>query len=168
MKKVLQFSGVISAVLGIIALVLMMVTNAVVVKVGNAQVVTEGIVAIFGKTEKTLLGDLITKPSPLALIGWILALVGVLVVLCGVILPLLKVKGIKRFAGLMNVVAVICLVLAGVFMFLVVPTFVSANGGEVSEYHHIGAGWVIAGILSIAAGAFAILPAAADFLAKKK
>ncbi len=165
MKKVLQFSGVISAVLGIIALVLMMVTNAVVVKVGNAQVVTEGIVAIFGKTEKTLLGDLITNPSPLALIGWILALVGVLVVLCGVILPLLKVK---RFAGLMNVVAVVCLVLAGVFMFLVVPTFVSANGGEVSEYHHIGAGWVIAGILSIAAGAFAILPAAADFLAKKK
>lgn len=168
MKKVLQFSGVISAVLGIVAIVLMMATNAIVVKVGSNQVVTAGTVAIFGETTKVLGVEIVTKPSPLALIGWILALVAVVVVLCGVILPLLKVKGIEKFAGLMNLVAVVCFVVAGVFMFLVVPTFVSANGGEVSEYHHIGAGWVIGGILAIAAGAFAILPAAVDFLGKKK
>ena len=168
MKKVLQFSGVISLVLAVVAIVLVLATPAMKFSL-LSETLIPGTTAIFGE-KTTVLGRevVVYKPSVLALIGWILALVGVLVVLCGVILPLLKVKGIKKFAGVMNVVAVVCLVLAGVFMFLVVPTFVSANGGEVSEYHHIGAGWVIAGILSIAAGAFAILPAAADFLAKKK
>ena len=168
MKKVLQFSGIISALLGIVAFILMMATNAVVVKSGSLQVVTAGTVAIFGETNKTILGEVVTKPSPLALIGWILLLVGLVLTLCGIVLPLLKVKGVQKFAGLMNLVAVACFVVAGVFMFLVVPSFVSANGGEVNEYYHIGAGWVIGGILAIAAGVFAILPAAADFLAKKK
>ena len=168
MKKVLQFSGIISALLGIVAFVLMMATNAVVVKVGNTQVVTAGTVAIFGETTKTLLGEVVTKPAPLALIGWILLLVALVVVLCGVILPLLKVKGLTIFAGIINIFVAIAFVLVGVFMFLVVPSFVGANGGEVNEYYHIGAGWVIGGILAIAAGVFAILPAAADFVGKKK
>ena len=168
MKKVLQFSGLISAVLGIIAFVLMMATPALSVTLFGGTTYVAGTTAIFGSTTKTIFGDAVTHPSPLALIGWILALAGLVLVLLGVILPLLKVKALVKFAGLMNLISVICLVLAGIFMFLVVPTFIAANGGEVSEIHKIGAGWVIGGILAIVAGAFAILPAAADFLAKKK
>ena len=168
MKKVLQYSGFISAILGVIAFVLMMATPAASYTILGSTSYVAGTTAIFGSTTKTILGDAVTHPSPLALIGWILALVGVLLLLLGVILPLLKAKGLLKFAGLMNLVAVVCLVLAGVFAFLVVPTFISANGGSSTDGWAIGAGWVIAGILAIAAGAFAILPAAADFLGKKK
>ena len=53
-------------------------------------------------------------------------------------------------------------------MFLVVPTFYAANEWDVGDKTQIGAGWVIGGIVAIAAGAFAILPAAAAFFGKKK
>ena len=168
MKKVLQFSGLIALVLAVVAFILMMATNAIVQTSGSVQVVTAGTTAIFGKDE-TLLGVTVhTNPSVLALIGWILLLVGMLIVIVGVILPLLKVTALEKFAGLLNLVAVVCLVLAGVFMFIVVPTFFGANDTNVPDNAAIGAGWVIGGILAIAAGVFAILPAAAAFLGKKK
>ena len=166
MKRVLQFSGVISALLGIVALILMMATPALRISgdfiLFKTQYDLPGTAAIFGGT------DYEWKLAVLGLLGWILALVGVVVVLCGVILPLLKVKGIEKFAGLMNLVAVACLVVAGVFMFLVIPSFAGANFDGHTDGLSIGAGWVIGGILAIAAGAFAILPMAADFLGKKK
>lgn len=168
MKKVLQFSGFISLLLAVVAFILMMATNAVIVKSGNFQVIYEGTVAIFGKTEHTALGDLVTHPAPLALIAWILILVGLIIVLAGVVLPLLKVKALEKFAGVLNLCALVCFVLAGIFMFIVVPNFYAANNTDMPEQAKIGAGWVIGGILSIAAGAFAICPAVADFLGKKK
>ena len=163
MKKVLQFSGIICVLLALVAFVLMMATPAMTAKGLFSDGTIAGTVAIFGDDS----GLLSIKPSVLALIGWILLLVGILVALFGVVLPFLKVKGIAKFAGLLNVVAVFCFVLAGVFMFLVVPTFASANEVR-ADYLSIRPGWVIGGILAIAAGVFAILPAAADFLAKKK
>ena len=168
MKKFLKFSGLIALLLGVVAFILMMATNAVVVKSGNVQVVYAGTTAIFGKTESTLLGDVVTKPSVLALIGWILALVALLIVIAGVVLPLLKVKALDKVAGLLNLIAVCALVLAGVFCFLVVPTFYAANETNVPDNAAIGAGWVIAGILYILAGLCAIAPAAANFMGKKK
>ena len=169
MKKVLQFSGVISAALALVAIILLLATPAIRVTGVFSEGTIAGTVALFGEKSEVL-GKAVTvyKPSVLALIGWILALVGFLVVTCGVVLPLLKVKKIEKFAGVMNLVAVVTLVLAGVFAFLVVPTFASANGANSTNGLSIGAGWVIAAILEIAAGAFAILPAAIDFLGKKK
>ena len=169
MKKVLQYSGVISALLAIVAIVLALATPAMRYTGLLSETLIPGTTALFGETT-TVLGKVVIvyKPSALALIGWILALAGVIVVLCGVILPLLKVKGIKKFAGIMNLFAVVVLVLAGVFMFLVVPTFAAANFDGHTDGLAMGAGWVIAAILAIAAGAFAILPAAVDFLGKKK
>lgn len=164
MKKLLQFSGLISLVLAIVAFILMMATNAVIVGSGNLQVVTPGTTAIFGKSGT--LGD--THPSALALIGWILLLAGLIIVLLGVVLPLLKIKALEKFSGILDIVALVCFVLCGVFMFLVVPTFYSANNTDVPNNAAIGAGWVIGGILAIAAGAFAILPAASAFMGKKK
>ena len=168
MKKVLQFSGLISLLLVVVAFILMLATNAVIVKSGSVQVVYAGTTAIFGNTESTILGDVHTNPSVLALIGWILLLVGMLIVIAGIVLPLLKVTALEKFAGLLNLVAVVCFVIAGVFMFLVVPTFYAANDANVPDNAVIGAGWVIGGILAIAGGVFAILPAAASFLGKKK
>ena len=169
MKKVLQFAGLISLVLGVVAFILMMATPAVIQPlVGDTQTVYAGTTAIFGKTESTILGDVVTKPSALALIGWILLLIGMIIVALGVILPLFKVKALEKFSGILNLVACAALVVAGIFMFLVVPTFYAANEWDVGDKTQIGAGWVIGGIIAIAAGAFAILPAAAAFFGKKK
>lgn len=168
MKKVLQFSGIISVVVGVIGLVLLLATNAIIVGSGSLQVVTKGTTAIFGAKTETIIGTATTNPSVLALIGFILTIVGLVVVCCGVVLPLLKVKGIEKFAGLINLVAIVCFVVAGVFAFLVVPSFYGANNSDVPNNAVIGAGWVIGGILLLVAGGFAILPTAADFLGKKK
>ena len=169
MKKVLQFAGLISLVLGVVAFILMMATPAVIQPlVGDTQTVYAGTTAIFGKTESTILGDVVTKPSVLALIGWILLLVAMIIVALGVILPLLKVKALEKFSGILDIVALACFVVGGIFMFLVVPTFYAANEWDVGDKTQIGAGWVIGGIIAIAAGAFAILPAAAAFFGKKK
>ena len=168
MKKVLQFSGLISLVLVVVAFILMMATHAVVQTSGSVQVVTAGTTAIFGKDETVLGVTTHTNPSVLALIGWILLLVGMLIVIAGIVLPLLKVTALEKFAGILNLVAVVCFVLGGVFMFIVVPTFYAANDWNVPDNAAIGAGWVIGGILAIAGGVFAILPAAVNFIGKKK
>ncbi len=169
MKKVLQFAGLISLVLGVVAFILMMATPAVIQPlVGDTQTVYAGTTAIFGKTESTILGDVVTKPSVLALIGWILLLVAMIIVALGVILPLFKVKALEKFSGILDIVALACFVVGGIFMFLVVPTFYAANEWDVGDKTQIGAGWVIGGIIAIIAGAFAILPAAAAFFGKKK
>lgn len=169
MKKVLQFAGLISLVLGVVAFILMMATPAVIQPlVGDTQTVYAGTTAIFGKTESTILGDVVTKPSVLALIGWILILVAMIIVALGVILPLFKVKALEKFSGILDIVALACFVVGGIFMFLVVPTFYAANEWDVADNTQIGAGWVIGGIIAIIAGAFAILPAAAAFFGKKK
>ena len=167
MKKLLKYSGFISLVLVVVAFILMMATNAIVVSIGNTQAATKGTTAIFGETTSTILGDVKTNPSVLALLAWIFILVGLVIVLLGIILPLLKVHALEKFAGLLNLVAVLLFVVAGVFMFIVVPTFYAANNIDVPNNAAIGAGWVIGGILSILGGAIAILPAAADFLGKK-
>ena len=168
MKKVLQFAGIISLALAVIAFVLMMATNALTVHsslLGDLQI--GGIVAIFGHKSTGLL-DPEYKAAVLALLAWIFILVGMIVVLCGVVLQLLKINALEKFSGILDIVALVCFVLGGIFMFIVIPSFASANEWSNADGVSIGAGWVIGGILAIVAGAFAILPAAAAFLAKKK
>ena len=168
MRKVLQFAGLISLVLGVVAFILMMATPAVIQPlVGDTQTVYAGTTAIFGKTESTILGDVVTKPSALALIGWILLLIGMIIVALGVILPLFKVKALTKFAGLLNLIVVIALVVAGIFMFIQVPTFLGAAGRSDASGYALGAGWIISAIVAIVAGVCAILPAAVDLASKK-
>ncbi len=168
MKKFLQFAGIISLVSAVIAFVLMMATNAMTVDNGIlGKFDISGTTAIFGHKSTGLL-DLEYKAAPLALIAWILILAGMLVVLCGIVLPLLKVKALEKFSGILDIVALACFVLAGIFMFIVIPSFAGANEWNNTDGITIGAGWVIGGIFAIVAGGLAILPAAAAFLAKKK
>lgn len=180
MKKFLQFAGLISLALAAVAFILMMVTPAVVgtTKLLGSTTTTNlnGINAIFGKGSDLSTAELLwfgnsdgkIALSVTSLIGWILLLAGLVIVCLGVLLPLFKVNALQKFAGLLNLIAVCAFVLAGVFMFLVVPTVYGANGRDVAENAAIGAGWVIGGILAILAGVVAIMPACADFMAKGK
>lgn len=167
MKKFLKYSGLCAAVLGIVAFILMMATPAIVST--NSDSVVKGTLVIFGGSEAIWGAIAITyKGSAMALLSWIFALVALVIVLLGVILPALKVKALTKFAGLLNLVACVLLVMAGVFMFFEVGTWYSANNlGDPSNVA-MGAGWVIGAILYIVAGVAAILPAASDFAAKRK
>ena len=172
MKTFLKFSGAIAFVLALVAFILMMATPAVMYK--GEDVIAKGIVAIFGSKEKVAiagisLGTVETKLAWSALLAWIFVLIALIVLCLGVVLPLLKVKALERFAGVMNLCAVILLVVAGIFMFITTPVFWAANGGDnVPNNVALGAGWVIGGILAIVAGAIAICPAVVDFVGKKK
>ena len=173
MKKVLQFAGLISLVLAAVAFVLMLATPGIVLKSGNTQYNYDGVVVLFGSKESTNIAGLVTltsetKPSVLALIGFILLLLGMIVALLEVVLPLLKVKALEKFAGIIGIALCAVFVLAGVFMFLAVPTFFATNEVDVPKSAGLGAGWVIGGILAIVAGAFAFLPVGAALFGKKK
>lgn len=176
MKKFLKFSGFVAAVLGIVAFILVMAAPALIVKNSLGTASFDGIVAIFGKKEGLTAADALYLTNsdgvivlaPLALIGWILLLSALLIVLIGIILPLLKVHALDKIAGVLNLIAVGAFIVAGIFFFTVVGNLFAANGRDIANGAAIGAGWVIAGILAILAGVCAILPAAVDFIGKKK
>ena len=172
MKKVLQFAGIISLALAVIAFILFMATPGVALKNSLTDQTSyyAGTTVIFG-SKGTIAGLIATetKPSALALLAWIFILVGLLAECVSVVLPLLKVKALEKFSVIFDIAVCVLFVLAGIFAFIVVPTFYAANGVDsVPSGASIGAGWVIGGILAIAAGAFAILPAAAKFIGGKK
>lgn len=167
MKKFLQFSGAIALLLALVAFILLMATPAIMYK--GEDVIAKGVVVLFGSKDKVAIFTVETKPAWSALLAWIFILVALIVLCLGVVLPLLKVKALEKFAGLMNLCAVILLVLAGIFVFISTPVFYNVNGVDnVPNNVALSAGWVIAGILAIVAGVIAILPAVADFLGKKK
>ena len=173
MKKFLQYSGICALLLGAAALILMMVTPGILSTGQLGSHTFPGMTIIFGGTAVASSGgasaSLFTyKPSPMGLIAWILAIVALGIVLLGVILPALKIKVLEKFAGLLNLCAVVLFVLAGVFMFIIIPTFSAANDNMNLNNYGLGAGWIIGAILFIAAGAVAILPTIADFVGRKK
>ena len=171
MKKFLKYSGICAAILALVAFILMLATPAILYD--GQDVVAQGTTVIFGKTTTT--NAIITTVKShtdlawSALLAWIFVMVSLIILLCGVILPALKVKALEKFAGLLNLCAVVLLVVAGIFMFITTPVFFAANGVDsVPDKCALGAGWIIGGILALAAGIVAILPAVADFLGKKK
>ena len=160
MKKFLEFAGFCALGLAVVGLILMMATPAVVTK--DADALLKGTEAIFGGQN--------FDPVILGLLAWIFGLLGILVLGAVVVLPLLKIKALDKFAGVLNLVAVGALVTAGILVFFTEPAFGAANewSEEAIKAWTLGGGYVAAGILSIIGGAVAILPAAVDFIGKKK
>lgn len=167
MKKYLKFSGIVAAVFAIVAFILLMATTGVFYKYGNTQYNYEGTTVLFGATKETWLGTTKIAPAATGLIGWILIIVALVILLLGIILPLLKVNALEKFAGILNLVAVVALVVAGILLFFSRGAFCAANEWD-ADNAHLGAGWIVAGILAILGGCFAILPAAVDFIGNKK
>ena len=184
MKKVLQYSGIISLVLGAVAFVLMMITHSVTyfsqsTVLGSTVTTTawyDGGSAIFGSGQSyntTLSSAWSGNPTVFsgnlawnALLAWIFILAALVILLLGIILPLFNVKALDRFSGILNLICIALLIVAGVLLFFTLPTFASANKWDNTNNWSLGAGWVIAAILAIAGGVFAALPTIADFLKK--
>ena len=179
MKKFLKFSGIIAALFGVVAFILLLATPGVYAKTsglgGDTIHNVDGVLVLFGGHRAALGGwaEATYNASAISLIAWILIIVALVILLLGIILPLLKVKALEKFAGVLNLVAVCALVAAGIMLFFSVPVFYQANKDGViglysQESYHLSAGWIIAAILAIIGGALAILPAAVDFVGKKK
>ena len=167
MKTFLKYSGFLAAVIAVVGFILMMTTPAFAYFPKDSDpLYLTSTQALFG--EDALLGHIDAVWS--ATLGWILAMVGVVALLLGVILPLLK---LKKFAGLVNLIALCALVIGGVFIFISQPCTLTSTvlGNKVVTTPHssygLNATWIIAGILYIAAGALAILPAAMDLFGGK-
>ena len=153
MKNVLKFSGAIAFVLGLVAFILMMATNSVVYNDGTITGWYSGVSAIFaGGSYKIGVGGIsgvVDFDGTLAwnaLLAWIFILVAMIIVCLGVVLPLLKVKALDKFSGILNLVAIGLFVVGGVLLFFTLPVFGEANNFTSYDYFGLGAGWIIAGI----------------------
>lgn len=178
MKKFLQFSGLIAAVVAIVAFILMLACPAIkyTPKIGDPSYI-DGVVGIFGKTASTDIGGFnisgqVYKATVSAIIAFILLIAAIVILLVGAILPLFKITVLNKFSGLLNLIALAACVVAGVLIFIEVPCFAAAQSTENVQWstdgYALGAGWIISAICAIVAGALAIAPAFANFLAKGK
>ena len=179
MKKFLQFSGLIALATGLVGLILIMFTHSIVGTSAPSANWYSGISAIFGggQYKWTVSGFGLTvsdvaaftgRNSSSALFAWIFALVALLGLIAGAVLPLLKVKGFDKFAGLVNLCSVLLLVTAGILLFFTVVNFAGQNGWNNTDGVALGGGWVVGAILFLVAGAIAICPAVVDFVGKRK
>ena len=174
MKTFLKYSGILAAVVAIVGFILMMTTPAFAYTSGDNTYTLSATAALFGEDVTGSISIITINAGHnnavwSCTLGWILAMVGVLALVLGVLLPLLK---LEKFAGLINIIALCALVVAGIFVFISKPCTFTVNGASeasnpYSDYG-LGAGWVIAAILYIVGGILAALPAAIDFLGGKK
>ena len=157
MKKFLQFSGLIAAALALAAFIFLLAGNGLIYKSGNFSHVIPGTNVIFG-------GDYDLAAT--ALIGWILVLLSMLALLVVSVLPLLKVKALDKFAGLITLCAAGLLLVAAILIFCSKAAFVGANGSLFDNYSLTFA-FVFAGILSVLGACVAALPAVMNLVGKK-
>ena len=173
MKKFLQYSGIISAVLALVGFILLIACHGIVGVDDPAGNWYSAGAVLFGNGPAKVTafwvftGTFEGQPSGAALVAWIFSLVALLALICGVVLPLLKVKLSAKVAGLVNLCAVILLITAGIVLFFTVPSWMGNNGYDGNGWG-LSAGYVIAGILYIVGGAVAICPAVVDFVSKKR
>lgn len=149
MKQFLKFSSVIAFGLALISFILLLATPGVLYKVGSFSFEYSGVKILFGEEG--------VKGAVLPLIGWIFIIICLAVLLCDVVAIILKKDFLAKFAKIINLVLAGLFVVAAVFIFLAVPSFLGANNIDASDGFVIGAGWVIAAILSILAGGVCLL-----------
>ena len=159
MKTVLKYSGIIAAIFAIVAFIMLLACNGVTFDWGGTTIIPGTVVLFGGKV-----GLLTYKLAPLALIAFILIIVALVIIIAGIVLPLAKVTALDKFSGILNLIAVAALIVAGIFVFISANNFASAN--NISSVT-LTPGYVFTGIFTIVAGAFAILPAAVNLLSKK-
>ena len=158
MKKYIPFLAICSFILGVVAFVLMMTTNAVV----RDSLAYEGTTVLFGKTTNLYVVDVYTHGAPVALVAWILLIVAMLTSAIASILPLALPKH-KSLAGVANALTFAMLLTSGVLVLFTKNSFGSANGADFSSWN-LGGGYITASILSFVGAGTSAIPAAFAFL----
>lgn len=159
MKTFLKYSGVCAAVFAIVAFIMLLACNGVTYDWGGTTTIAGTVVLFGGKV-----GIITFKLAPLALIAFILIIVALVIIIAGIVLPLAKVTALDKFSGILNLIAVAALIVAGIFVFISANNFASAN--DISSVT-LTPGYVFTGIFAILAGVLAVLPAVANLISKK-
>ena len=168
MKKFLEFAGLCALGLAIVGFILMMVTPAVAAFSGDKVSYYAATDALFGTENVPALW-----PGLLAWIFVLVAMVGGIVLF---ILPLVKINLLGKFSDLASLIICGLLVVAGVFLFFesaALQAVINSNAwsslvfGFLVDSYAVGAGWIVAAILLICAGAAAGLPAILRLVGKK-
>lgn len=160
MKTFLKYSGVCAAVFAIVAFIMLLACNAITYESLLGTTNVGGTIVLFGGK----IGALTYKLAPLALIAFILIIVALVIIIAGIVLPLAKVTALDKFSGILNLIAVAALIVAGIFVFISANNFASVN--EISS-GNLTPGYVFTGIFAIVAGVLAVLPAVANLISKK-
>ena len=163
-KKTLKLLiGCCEFVLAVVALILLLATSSVVYTykgalTGETKTAVSGVAGMFGGTDAKY-------AAPWAgMTSFILMACAVVVLLVLFVFVLTK----KKFslAGICKFVAAGLLIVAGVLVFFEVAAWQAANGNAsfaigtyASGSYSLGAGWLIAGILSIVAGGLSVAEA---------
>lgn len=182
MKTFFKFSGLIAAVLAIVAVILMIATPSLYVVSGDNTYTVSGVAALFGEDIIASAGGFSANlghinPGWAATVAWILAIVAVVALLVVSILPLLKIHALDKFAGIIAIAAAGALLVAGILVFMTQPAMNAANTTtnqvlgqtvktEAFKDYSLNASYVIAAILNIVAGAVAVCPAVANLIKK--
>lgn len=152
--------GCCELLLAIVALILLLATASVVytykgVLTGETKTSVSGIVGMFGGTDAEY------AASWAGMLSFIFMACAIVILLVVLVFALTK----KKFAlsGICRFVAAGLLIVAGVFVFFEVSAWQAANGNAsfaigtyASGSYSLGAGWLVAGILSIVAGGLAV------------
>ena len=166
MKKFLQFSGLIAAVLALAAFIFLMAGSALVYRSGDNASYVPGIRVIFGGEVKTWLGTVKYSLAATALIAWILMLLAMLTLIALAVLPLLKVKALDKFAGLLTLCAACALLVAGILLFFSKASYSAANSNVFDDWS-LSFPHVFAAILAIGGAGVAAMPTIMGLIGKK-
>ena len=166
MKKFLQFAGLIAAALAIASFIFLMAGSALVYRSGDNASYVPGVRVIFGGEVKTFLGTVKYNLAGTALVAWIFILLAMLVLIALAVLPLLKVKALDKFAGLLSLCAACALLVAGILLFFSKAAYSGANSNIFDDWS-LSFPHVFAAILAIGGAVVAACPTVMGLLGKK-
>ena len=164
MKTFFKFSGIIAFIIALVGFIIMLTTPGITYETEALGITLSSDIsstqAIFGKDS--------VDGALTGLFAFLLVIVALIILCLGVLLPILKVKALDKVSGVLNLVAVVCLVVAGILCFTVKSSYFSANDIEdVAKYYDLGIAFILGGILYIVAGVIAMAPAVANLISKK-
>lgn len=146
MKQFLKFAGLVALVLNLVAFILVIATDGIVAKSGGISISYGNEYLFFGKDG--------SKVIVLPLLAWIF--MGLTMICLGVLVvfDLMKKDTFKKMEKIIYIVLGAVLLLSAIFVFVTVPSFVSANDipDSVAGYYHLGGGFIAGGIMAILAG----------------
>ena len=174
MKKLFKFAPLCALLLAIVAFILMFATKSVTYSNGNLKGWYDGSCALFGKGQSlaawggiSVAAEFEGKAAWSAVLAFIFIIVALVALLVSAISVFVKIKALEKFGGIIALVAGGLLLVAGIFLFVTLPAFASANEWSSTDNYALGAGWVVAAILAIVAGVVSAFPAVAALVEKK-
>ena len=150
-----------SLFLTIVAFILMMAAPFCYAILRGERFEIEGIHAIFGDSQYSPL----PYNSPAALFAWIIGLLGILALIALIGWSFLGGEIESRYKGIVELILAVGFVIAGILVFIVIPTYFANNGEDedILMFFNLSGGWITSGILYILSGLTIAIPGYLNF-----